>query len=188
MRPVGHHYECLAIYPHSAADVLGPAQSPTARCHQMNALQEARITPRAIHNPRSWQQRLGLIMHYPHSQAEVEQYIQIQVQQAFENIQKEFLKRHLTVSIDSLEDGLRLKVDHQHEINFIYQVVSRETVPPSFMPEVTADAPFYQAEVFLREGGQNYDVMDWTQEDLLQDILDQYERHLYFLSIVRSPE
>lgn len=155
---------------------------------KMNALQEARITPRAIHNPRSWQQRLGLIMHYPHSQAEVEQYIQTQVQQAFENIQKEFQKRHLTVSIDSLEDGLRLKVDHQHEINFIYQVVSRETVPPSFMPEVTADEPFYQAEVFLREGGQNYDVMDWTQEDLLQDILDQYERHLYFLSIVRSPE
>ena len=45
---------------------------------------------------------------------------------------------------------------------------------------------FYQAEVFLKEGGQNYDVMEWTQEDLLQDIIDQYERHLYFLNIVRN--
>ena len=36
------------------------------------------------------------------------------------------------------------------------------------------------------EGGQNYDVMDWTQEDLIQDIIDQYERHLYFLNIVRG--
>lgn len=48
------------------------------------------------------------------------------------------------------------------------------------------DHEYYQAEVFLREGGQNYDVMEWTQEDLLQDILDQYERHLYFLNVIRS--
>ena len=39
---------------------------------KMRALQDARITPRAIQNPRSWQQRLGLIMHYPHTQSEVE--------------------------------------------------------------------------------------------------------------------
>ena len=45
---------------------------------------------------------------------------------------------------------------------------------------------FYIAEVFLREGGKNYNVMEWTQEDLLQDILEQYERHLYFLNVVRN--
>ena len=45
---------------------------------------------------------------------------------------------------------------------------------------------FYQAVVFLREGGQNYDVFDWTHDDLLQDIIDQYERHLHFLSVVRT--
>lgn len=28
--------------------------------------------------------------------------------------------------------------------------------------------------------------MDWTQEDLIQDIIDQYERHLYFLNVVRT--
>ena len=46
---------------------------------------------------------------------------------------------------------------------------------------------YYQAEVSLREGGQNYDVMEWTKEDILQDIIDQYERHLHFLSVVRTP-
>ena len=30
--------------------------------------------------------------------------------------------------------------------------------------------------------------MEWTQEDLIQDIIDQYERHLHFLNLVRSPE
>ncbi|TCB58812.1 BCCT family transporter [Acinetobacter terrae] len=156
---------------------------------KMNALQEARITPRAIQNPRSWQQRLGLIMHYPHTETEVSQYIQTEVSKAFQSVQKEFQRRKLTVTIRSIADGLELRVDHHDEINFIYQVVIRETVPPRFMPEMTADEiNYYQAEVFLKEGGQNYDVMDWTSEDLLQDIIDQYERHLHFLSLVRSPE
>lgn len=155
---------------------------------KMNALQDARITPRAIHNPRSWQQRLGLIMHYPHTQQEIEQFIQQNVQQAFSQVQKEFERRQLEVSIRPIESGLQLRVDHHNEINFIYQVVSRETQPPSFMADtLVQDQPFYQAEVCLREGGQNYDVMDWTIEDLLQDIIDQYERHLHFLSLVRSP-
>ncbi|ELW77603.1 TPA: choline BCCT transporter BetT [Acinetobacter nosocomialis] len=155
---------------------------------KMQAIQEARITPRAIHNPRSWQQRLGLIMHYPHSEEEVKQYIEKQVSRAFENIQHEFRRRHLEVSISEVEDGMQLRVDHHHEINFIYKVVSRETVPPSFLigRTETEDGQYFQAEVFLREGGQNYDVMDWTQEDLIQDIIDQYERHLHFLNIVRS--
>ena len=155
---------------------------------KMQAIQEARITPRAIHNPRSWQQRLGLIMHYPHSRDEIEHYIKSTVAQAFQHIQHEFKRRNLEVSIETLEDGLLLRVDHRNEINFIYKVVSRETTPPSFMTgaQSATDHEYYQAEVFLREGGQNYDVMEWTQEDLLQDILDQYERHLYFLNVIRS--
>lgn len=153
---------------------------------KMQALQVARITPRAIHNPRSWQQRLGLIMHYPHSQQEIIDYIQSDVRQAFSSIQKEFQRRQHTAVIDEIENGLSIRVDHQDEANFVYAVVARKTLPPSFMPTPEEEArQYYQAEVFLNEGGQNYDVMDWTREDLLQDILDQYERHLHFLSMVR---
>lgn len=152
---------------------------------KMNALQEARITPRAIHNPRSWQQRLGLIMHYPHREQEVLNYIQNDVKQAFESIQREFKRRDLDVVIEQLEKGIRLKVDHQSEASFIYGVMLRTTQPPSFMAEQSKDVEYFQAEVFLKEGGQNYDVMEWTKEDVLQDILDQYERHLHFLNLVR---
>lgn len=151
-------------------------------------LTEARTTPRAMNNPRSWQQRLGLIMHYPHTEDEVKQYIATQVLKAFEAVQAEFKRRKLSVAIDETEQGLRLRVDHHQEINFEYTVFSSKTTPPSFMlgQGEGDDSEYFQAEVFLREGGQNYDVMDWTQEDLIQDIIDQYERHLYFLNVVRS--
>ena len=156
---------------------------------KMHALQAARITPRAIQNPRSWQQRLGLIMHYPHTQEEVQQYIHNTVNKAFLSFQSELKRRRLHVAISPLEDGIQLRVDHQDEINFIYQVNATQTLSPSFMSELeNASVDSYQAEVFLREGGQGYDVMEWTQEDLLQDIIDQYERHLHFLSLVRTPE
>ena len=156
---------------------------------KMHALQAARITPRAIQNPRSWQQRLGLIMHYPHTQEEVQQYIHNTVNKAFLSFQSELKRRRLQVVISPLEDGIQLRVDHQDEINFIYQVNATQTLSPSFMAELeNAGVDSYQAEVFLREGGQGYDVMEWTQEDLLQDIIDQYERHLHFLSLVRTPE
>lgn len=156
---------------------------------KMQALQTARITPRAIQNPRSWQQRLGLIMHYPHTQQEVEAYIQDVVKKAFLSVQKELKRRKLDISIKDVDDGLQLRVNHHDEINFVYQVISRETSTPSFMAEPQAeDCQNYQAEVFLREGGQNYDVMDWTVEDLIQDIIDQYERHLHFLSLVRTEQ
>lgn len=92
---------------------------------KMRALQDARITPRAIQNPRSWQQRLGLIMHYPHTQSEVEEFIGQQVQHAFSAVQKEFQRRQLDVTIQPIEHGLQLRVDHHNEINFIYQVVAR---------------------------------------------------------------
>lgn len=152
------------------------------------ALQAARTTPYAIDTPRSWQQRLSLIMHSPHTEEEVQTYIDSTVAQAFASMAKELQRRHdLKVTVSPVEKGLQLRVDHQDEINFIYQVVASAMQPPSFLTEVEEQPTqiFYQAEVFLREGGQNYDVIDWTQEDLLKDIIDQYERHLHFLSVLR---
>ncbi len=43
---------------------------------------------------------------------------------------------------------------------------------------------YFRAEVYLREGGQDYDVMGWSREDVIGDILDQYERHLHYLHVV----
>lgn len=79
---VFNHYECVAFYRSHAVNELGPNKALHLDVTKMIAIQEARITPRAIHNPRSWQQRLGLIMHYPHSEEEVKQYIEKQVSRA----------------------------------------------------------------------------------------------------------
>jgi choline/glycine/proline betaine transport protein len=43
---------------------------------------------------------------------------------------------------------------------------------------------YYRAEVHLNEGGQDYDIMGWAEEDIIADMIDQYERHRHFLHIV----
>src|SRR5699024_11411282 len=47
---------------------------------------------------------------------------------------------------------------------------------------------YYRAEVYLNEGGQDYDVMGWTEDEVIGDILDQYERHRLFLHIAYDTE
>lgn len=40
---------------------------------------------------------------------------------------------------------------------------------------------YYRAEVHLSEGSQDYDLVGYTKEQIINDILDQYERHLQLL-------
>ncbi|NLP32985.1 MAG: choline transporter, partial [Oligella ureolytica] len=47
---------------------------------------------------------------------------------------------------------------------------------------------YYRAEVYLIEGGQDYDIMGWTKEGVIADILDQYERHRHFLHMAYDNE
>ena len=42
---------------------------------------------------------------------------------------------------------------------------------------------YFRLEVHLRDGGQGYDVMGYTHTQLIDDVLDQYERHLEFLRL-----
>ncbi len=44
---------------------------------------------------------------------------------------------------------------------------------------------YFRAEVHLLEGGQDYDIMSWLREEVIEDILDQYEQHMHFLHVIR---
>ncbi len=158
------------------------------------SLQEARITPRANQGGRSWQQRLRLIMHHPNTQQDVLAFMQETVRPALESVATELNRQSIEASVHTQgDDRIWLQVGHQDELDFFYSVRARQYQPPSFMPTegtiATEDhmqaVNYYRAEVHLKEGGQDYDIMDWTKEDIIQDLIDQYERHLHFLNVVR---
>jgi choline/glycine/proline betaine transport protein len=43
-----------------------------------------------------------------------------------------------------------------------------------------ADRVFHRAEVHLHQGGQDYDVMGWSREQIIHDALGHFERHQQF--------
>jgi choline/glycine/proline betaine transport protein len=72
----------------------------------------------------------------------------------------------------------------------VYEVKARSyPLPDVSLGTSTADGGktgFYRAEVHLAEGGQDYDVMGWSEEQIIVDILNQYEDHLHFLHLQRG--
>jgi choline/glycine/proline betaine transport protein len=46
-------------------------------------------------------------------------------------------------------------------------------------------AHYYRAEIHLQEGGQDYDVMGWSKQAIIQDIIDHYHKHMHFLHVLR---
>ncbi|SDL43142.1 choline/glycine/proline betaine transport protein [Modicisalibacter muralis] len=140
--------------------------------------------------PNAWQRRVETLVSVPKKQ-HVERFLTETVIPAMHSVADELKSQGLDVRTREEEDRSYLEVSHGEEIDFIYGVRMRAYAAPSFaMAGVnrnirTEKRKQFHAEVFLREGGQGYDLMGYTKEQVIGDVLDQYEKHMYFLHAVR---
>jgi choline/glycine/proline betaine transport protein len=154
------------------------------------SLRSARVTPRGPNAARSWQARLRNAIHQPR-RAEVERFISEVVKPVLVEVAEELKKQAMDARTGEDEGGKAwIEVRHGDEIDFFYSVHPRAYEAPSFVlgdtrPRRAQTLQYYRAEVHLREGGQDYDIMGWTGPEVINDILGQYERHLHFLDAVR---
>lgn len=159
--------------------------------HKKDSQQSATLAPRGNRNPISWQRRLRSIGYFPRH-SHVKRFIEEVVKPAMEMVGEELEKQNLHYQIADGDDGsTRIEIDLGDDMNFYYGVKLRGYKEPSFAmaavheEEYDENRKYYRAEVFLKEGGQDYDLMGWSKEQIINDILDQYEKHLHFLHIVR---
>ena len=139
----------------------------------------------SLSNEENWRKRINLLVNTPKFK-QIQSFINSVVARSFSSVSKEFEKQGMNVKIKEKDDGLLLLVHHGQEVDFLYRVAIREFEPPSFtLTQKQENKAYYRAEVFLKEGGQNYEVMGYTEEQIIADILDQYEKHLHFLSLIR---
>ena len=139
-------------------------------------------------NSDSWQLRLKSIVDFP-NKANVNKFINKTVLSAFESFAKELEENQINVNI-SHEGGLSLIVGHGEEQEFVYRVFAKKYSQPDFVIEVDEDEDeddqsYYRAEVHLVEGGQDYDIMGWSKASVINNIIDQYHKHMHFLHLVR---
>jgi choline/glycine/proline betaine transport protein len=136
-----------------------------------------------------WQRRLRNILMFPR-RSHVTRFIDEVVRPACLEVSEELHKQGYTVDVQNGEDGrCKLNVGHGAEVDFSYEVRPRALPLPGFVSrdgEESQDSrKYFRAEVYLREGGQDYDVMGWSRDEVIGDLLDQYEKHLHFLHVVR---
>jgi choline/glycine/proline betaine transport protein len=150
------------------------------------SLRQARVEPRGPHAALSWQQRLRELIAHP-DRDEVQAFLLETAQPALELVAAEFRSQGLDAELGRGEDGrLWIEVGPEGEHRFFYSVRPRPYQPPAFTlrdakPGRSKALQYFRAEVHLREGGQDYDVMGWRREQLIDDVLDHYQRHLHFL-------
>ena len=135
-------------------------------------------------NNDNWQVRLKNIVDFPNKN-NVNKFIDQIVAPAFDLVANELKENQIDVDI-SYEDGLSLVVNHGEEQEFVYRVLTRKYSQPDFVTEADEDEQsYYRAEVHLVEGGQDYDIMGWSKTAVINNIIDQYHKHLHFLHLLR---
>lgn len=113
---------------------------------------------------------------------------------AMQDVAKELSLRGADVQFSELpaENGerlyrLELIVSLGEEQDFVYQIWPQHYSVPGFTYRArSGKSHYYRLETFLMEGTQGNDLMDYTKEQVISDILDQYEKHLNFIHLSRE--
>ena len=84
--------------------------------------------------------------------------------------------------------GLRVMMEEGNP--FVYEVsLDGYMAPPSEAPvegEPEVRQRFYRAEVYLHDGSQEYDLMGFAPDQIVRDVMDQFESHRQLLGRVYS--
>ncbi|WP_284246164.1 BCCT family transporter [Thalassotalea insulae] len=134
----------------------------------------------------NWQEKLDNILATPNKK-NVDIFIKTRVNKAFEKIIEQYQVNDIKAEISTVATGIVLTVFHGDEQDFIYGVHKKQHTQPDFNAEENNDnESYYRAEVHLSEGGQDYDIMDWSETAVINDIIDQYQKHMHFLHLLRE--
>lgn len=144
-----------------------------------------------LDNGHNWRNRLHRLVSFP-AKKEAYRFMANYVNPALEDVASELEKKGLTIKLLKEEDRLELEVLHGEEVDFFYQVRLVKAIKPVFalgqsanISAIDDDDMYYRAEVFLAEGSQDYDILGCTKEQIIIDVLNQYERHMQFLHFER---
>jgi choline/glycine/proline betaine transport protein len=134
----------------------------------------------------TWQRRLALILHAP-TQAEIERFIATQVRPALEQVAQELTRRGRVAEVHDEEKGaVALRSPAENVRDFVYGVSAVAHRLPTVLTAGAGKPEYrYEARTYFSSGGRGYDVMGMAPDQIITDVLVQFER---YLNLVHSPE
>ena len=130
----------------------------------------------------TWQRRLGLILSAP-KKSEVEKFIQDQVRFALDQVSKELSARGRKTYVTEEESGaLSLRSPAEGVRDFVYGVALQAQRVTTLTPIAAGQAEYrYEAQTYFSNGSRGYDVMGMSRDQLIGDVLAQFERYLHLV-------
>ncbi|MEY8674334.1 BCCT family transporter [Francisella philomiragia] len=123
----------------------------------------------------SWQKRLEAIAHKPSKDQAIE-FLQKDVTTAIIEVADEMEKNDINTEVIRDHDHIQLAISIEGNEDFIYSVMLR-----SYQSKL---GNYNRVEVLLSHGGQYYDIMGYSKDQVIADIVNQYDKHLHYLHLV----
>ncbi|OPH39200.1 choline BCCT transporter BetT [Moraxella equi] len=139
-----------------------------------------------------WQTRLHRITAYPDAPATKAMMTNVCLP-ALTDVADALRQKGLSVRVESValdgEPSLvqhMLTVDYKDEYNFVYGIVPVKYPVPERPTVDDGQEFYYRLETYLFEGLQGNDLSGFNSEQVINDVLDKYERHRAFLHLNRE--
>ncbi|NLZ86657.1 MAG: choline transporter [Gammaproteobacteria bacterium] len=140
----------------------------------------------------NWKKRLSRVMLHP-SLSQTRSMLNEVCKPAIEAVAAELITKgvHVDVQEKPVEDEpelyhLDLIIQLDEEENFVYEIWPVRYDTPNYSSRgKRAKRYYYRLESYLFEGSQGNDLVGYSKEQVINDILDKYERHMMYLHINR---
>ena len=153
---------------------------------KLNSVQSHNTSVQYVKANMSWQDRLNVLVSQPsHDDAQV--FLDTIAQPALNEVKNTFIGKNIKAEIRLGDERVRLVIGSDEALAFVYGLrITSHTMTGAELINQQAEQTFYRVEVFLEHGGQQYDVMGYTPEQIIADIITQYERYLHYLYLSNS--
>ncbi|BAJ03021.1 transporter, BCCT family [Shewanella violacea DSS12] len=134
-----------------------------------------------------WEDHLDVLVSHP-SEDDVQEFLEQVATPALTKVCESFIRRNIPAQLINLDNRVRFVIPSEDHNDFVYGLRIRAfTITNPLVSEVDdGETDYYRAEVFLEHGGQHYDVMGFTQKQILADVVTQYEKYTHYLHLSSS--
>ncbi|WP_413533194.1 BCCT family transporter [Empedobacter brevis] len=136
----------------------------------------------------AWKQRLKQIISF-NDKNSVNDYIETTVEEAFSDLQKEFVRNGIEAKVNYHKNPQRIEIEIPYDVvnNFVYGVKNQTKTVSDYLlnednlPDVDDNRTYYPKSYF-GDDREGYDVQLFTKNELISDVLKHYDRFIEIIS------
>ncbi len=134
----------------------------------------------------NWKDHIDVLLSHP-SKQEAQRFLDEIATPALTEVCQNFIDRHIPAEVITLDDDrVRFVIKNDELDNFVYGLRTRGFTIAAENESEPSSEEYFRVEVFLEHGGQYYDVVGFTREQILADVVTQYEKYLHYVHLTNA--